>query len=245
MIIYDMHCHVDLMQSMVEFGQSALKERIMLLAMTTTPRAYKIEKEKLSCLPNVLVALGLHPQIVFERINELVLVEKYIHSTKFIGEIGLDFGRQFYHSKELQINAFSQIIEWCQKPPRKTISIHSVRSDKKVLDILETYRCTEYNNCILHWYSGTLKQLERAIELGCYFSVNEYMLGTPYGLSIIQKVPIDRLLIESDAPFISNIKTVDQLKKRLLFCLNELAKIKDHEVSMRIAETSRRLFEIN
>jgi TatD DNase family protein len=244
MDIYDMHCHVDLMQSMVEFSKSALEERISLLAMTTTPKAYEIEKQKLSGFSNVQVALGLHPQLVFERINELALIEKYISTTRFVGEIGLDFNKQFYYSKEWQIDVFSQIIGWCQRSPMKIISIHSVRSDKNVLDILERYDCTKHNNCILHWYSGTFKQLDRAIELGCFFSVNEYMLNSPNGRSIVQKVPGDRLLLESDAPFISDIKTVDQLKRKLTYCLNELTVIKGNEVSTRIAETSRRLLEI-
>lgn len=239
-----MHCHVDLMQSMVEFGKTALEERINLLAMTTTPKAYEIEKEKLSGFSNVQVALGLHPQLVFERIHELALIEKYISTTKFVGEIGLDFNKQFYHSKERQIDVLSQIIEWCQRSPMKIISIHSVRSDKDVLDILEKYNCTKYNTCILHWYSGTLKQLDRAIELGCFFSVNEYMLNSPNGRSIVQKIPVGRLLLESDAPFISDIKTVAQLKRSLSYCLSELSVIKGNEVSKYIFETSRGLLEI-
>lgn len=240
-----MHCHVDLMQSMGEFSKAALEERINLLAMTTTPKAYDIEKKKLSVFSNVQVALGLHPQLVFSRSQELALIEKYIQTTRFVGEIGLDFNKQFYHSKELQIDVFSQIIEWCQRSPMKIISIHSVRSDKDVLDILEKYNCTKLNKCILHWYSGTLKQLDRAIELDCFFSVNEYMLNSPNGQSIIQRIPVDRLLLESDAPFISDIKTVEQLKRKLIYCLNDLAVIKGNEVSRRIFETSRQLLEIN
>ncbi|MFX4262260.1 Qat anti-phage system TatD family nuclease QatD [Pelotomaculum propionicicum] len=244
MNIYDMHCHVDLMKSMEEFSNAALEERINLLTMTTTPKAYEIEKKKLAGFSNVQVALGLHPQLVFDRIHELALVEKYIHSTRFVGEIGLDFNKQFYHSKERQIDVFSLIIGWCQRSPLKIISIHSVRSGKEVLDILEKYDCTKHNNCILHWYSGTLKQLDRAIELGCFFSVNEYMLNSPNGRSIVQKVPVDRLLLESDAPFISDIKTVEKLKRSLTHCLNGLNLIKGNEVSRRIFETSRRLLEI-
>lgn len=239
-----MHCHVDLMKSMEEFSKAALEERINLLTMTTTPKAYEVEKKKLTGFTNVQVALGLHPQLVFDRIHELALVEKYIHSTRFVGEIGLDFNQQFYHSKESQIDVFSQIIEWCQRTPMKIISIHSVRSDKNILDILEKYDCSKNNNCILHWYSGTFKQLDRAIELGCFFSINEYMLNSSNGRSIVQKVPVDRLLLESDAPFISDINTVEKLKRSLTHCLNELNLIKGNEVSRCIFETSRRLFEI-
>lgn len=244
MNIYDMHCHVDLMQSMVEFSKSALKERINLLAMTTTPKAYEVEIEKLRGFSNVQVALGLHPQLVYDRIHEIALVEKHINTTRYVGEIGLDFNKQFYHSKERQIDVFTQIIQWCKKSPMKTISIHSVRSDKNVLDILEKIDCAKYNNCILHWYSGTIKQLERAIEIGCFFSVNEHMLISPNGRAIIQRIPVDRLLLESDAPFISDIKTGYQLKQRLAYCLSELSILKGSEVLAIIAETSRRLIDV-
>jgi TatD DNase family protein len=244
MNIYDMHCHVDLMQSMEEFSKAALEEKVNLLAVTTTPKAFEIEQKKLSVFSNVQVALGLHPQLVNNRFEEIALVEKFIHATKFVGEIGLDFNKQFYSSKDRQMHVFSQIIEWCQKSPIKIISIHSVRSDKNVLDILEKFDCTKHNKCILHWYSGTFKQLDRAIELGCFFSVNEYMLNSPNGRSKIQKIPCDRLLVESDAPFISDIKTAVQLKRKLDYCINELAIMKGNEVSTRIAETSRRLLEI-
>lgn len=239
-----MHCHVDLMQSMHEFSKAALEERINLLAMTTTPKAFEIEQKRLGNFSNVHVALGLHPQLVINRSQELALIEKYIHTTRFVGEIGLDFNKQFYRSKERQIDVFSQIIEWCQRSPMKIISIHSVRSDKDVLDILEKYDCTKHNKCILHWYSGSLKQLDRAIDLGCFFSVNEYMFNSRNGQSIIQRIPIERFLLESDAPFISNMKTVEQLKRSLVYCLNELSVLKGNEVPKYIFETSRRLLEI-
>ena len=125
-----MHCHVDLMQSMVEFSKSALEERINLLAMTTTPKAYEIEKEKLSGFANVQVALGLHPQLVFERIHELALIEKYISTTRFIGELDLISTSSFIAQKNIRLMSFHKLSRWCQRSPMKIISIHSVRSDK-------------------------------------------------------------------------------------------------------------------
>lgn len=243
MNIYDMHCHVDLMDNMEEFSNKALQEKIYLLAMTTTPKAFEIEQKKLEAYPNVRVSLGLHPQLVPNRSEEVALVEKFIHTTRFVGEIGLDFNKQFYSSKNRQIKVFSQIIEWCQKSPKKILSIHSVRADKYVLDILEKYNCPNNNTCILHWYSGSLKQLDRAIELGCFFSVNEYMLNSPNGRSIIQKIPCERLLLESDAPFISNVTTVAQLKRKLNHCISELTIMKGKDASLIIAETSHRLLK--
>lgn len=243
MNIYDMHCHVDLMGNMEEFSSIALQEKINLLAMTTTPKAFELEKKKLEVYPNVRVSLGLHPQLVQDRYKEIVLVEKHIHTTKFVGEIGLDFNKQFYFSKDRQIEVFTQIIKWCKQSPQKVLSIHSVRADKTVLDILEKYNCSSDNSCILHWYSGPLKQLNRAIEMGCFFSVNEYMVNSPNGRSVIQKIPSNRLLLESDAPFISKVATVHQLKLMLNNTIREIVLIKEKDVSLVITKTSHQLFE--
>ncbi len=243
MDIYDMHCHVDLMDNMEEFINKALQEKINLLAMTTTPKAFEIEQKKLEAYPNVRVSLGLHPQLVLDRYEEVALVEEFIHTTKFVGEIGLDFSKQFISSKDRQILVFKQIIEWCQQSPKKILSIHSVRADKDVLAILEKYNCPNDNACILHWYSGSPKQLDRAIELGCFFSINDYMINSPNGRSIIQKIPCERLLLESDAPFISNVRTVGQLKRMLNHCISELNIIKGEDASLMITETSHRLLK--
>lgn len=96
------------------------------------------------------------------------------------------------------------------------ISIHSVHADKNVLDILEKYDCTKNNKCILHWFSGSLSQLRRAVEMECYFSINEMMMQSLNGRKLISNIPIDKVLVESDAPFINRISTPQQLEATIL-----------------------------
>lgn len=57
---------------------------------------------------------------------------------------------------------------------------------------------------ILHWYSGSLKTLRAAAEAGAYFSVNSAMIRSERGRRVIQEMPRDRLLTESDGPFITD-----------------------------------------
>ncbi|WP_394883971.1 Qat anti-phage system TatD family nuclease QatD [Clostridium tertium] len=213
--MYDMHCHLDLMPSMKEIANQTLKNNINILTMTTTPKAYEKEINLLNNYKNIRVALGLHPQLVKERYRELEIVEKYIKSANYIGEIGLDFGRQYYSSKEKQVEVFDKIIYWSSLYGNKVISIHSVRADKMVIDILEKYRCTKNNICILHWFSGTITQLNRAVKLGCYFSINIKMINSQNGKKILERIPQDKILIESDAPFIYEVKNGNQLNEIL------------------------------
>ena len=72
------------------------------------------------------------------------------------------------------------------------------RSAPDVLDVLgENYPGT----VILHWYSGALRDLRRAVAAGFYFSVNVAMIRSEQGQRIIREIPLDRLLTETDGPF--------------------------------------------
>jgi TatD DNase family protein len=82
------------------------------------------------------------------------------------------------------------------------LTVHSRRAEKEVIDTIgSNYPC----KTILHWYSGSIKELERAIDFGFYFSVNMAMLKSENGKKIIQVIPDDKILTETDAPFITEI----------------------------------------
>lgn len=55
---------------------------------------------------------------------------------------------------------------------------------------------------ILHWFTGTLAEAKRAAALGCYFSVNGEMLRSPKRRQMVLGIPLDRLLTETDGPFV-------------------------------------------
>ena len=55
-MIYDSHCHLDLMPSMIEFAQNAKKSNINILAVTTTPKAYEKEIDYFHSYENIKVA---------------------------------------------------------------------------------------------------------------------------------------------------------------------------------------------
>jgi TatD DNase family protein len=242
--LYDMHCHLDLMPSMVTFADYAQKMGIGILAVTTTPKAYAKENEVLERFLNVHVALGLHPQLVSERYNELEMVEKFISECDFIGEVGLDYKKQYYLSKDKQLEVFENIINWSSQLKGKVISIHSVYADKQVLDVLEKYVCTENNACILHWFSGTLPQLQRAIEMGCFFSVNNAMFKSANGQKLIRCLPHTNILLESDAPFVDDINIGKIHKDYLDNLYVSVQKHFGHDVLADIAQTSANIMSL-
>ena len=63
-MIYDSHCHLDLMDNMTSIVQSLAKEDIGILSVGTTPRAYLKEVELFSGVKNVHVALGYSSEVI-------------------------------------------------------------------------------------------------------------------------------------------------------------------------------------
>lgn len=82
----------------------------------------------------------------------------------------------------------------------RVFSFHAVRGADVIMDMLEEYELLEDNTIIFHWFSGSSVQLKRARDLGCFFSVNAFMLQTKRGREYAKAIPLDRLLIETDLP---------------------------------------------
>ena len=240
MQLYDMHCHIDLVDNMVDFALLLEKMGIGAFTVTTTPKAFEVENRVLKRFSNLKVGLGLHPQLISSRYDEIEMVERHIHNHKYIGEIGLDYGKQFYFSKEGQKRAFEKIMYMCSNG-NKVISIHSAYATSDVLNIIQKNNSATNNICILHWFSGTNKQLQKAVELGCYFSINEKMLQK--GSLNISQIPIERILLETDYPFISNVRGPQEVYKSLSSCLSTLNVLLDKEVKDIVSESSKRILK--
>ncbi|MEY9524362.1 Tat protein secretion system quality control protein TatD with DNase activity [Bradyrhizobium japonicum] len=87
---YDFHCHVDLDKDPRATIARCDAERVFTLAVTTTPKAFSTNAEWARTSSYVFPAVGLHPELVGERFNELPLVLSLLSETAFIGEVGLD-----------------------------------------------------------------------------------------------------------------------------------------------------------
>lgn len=90
----------------------------------------------------------------------------------------------------------------CAARGGKILSIHSVRTASRVLDHIDECLPRDRGKVVLHWFSGTAAEARRAVQAGCYFSVNHAMLGKPRGREIVAQLPLDRILTETDGPFI-------------------------------------------
>lgn len=199
----DFHTHLDLYPDLARAIAACDHQRVATLAVTTTPKAFERNVELSAGSEFVRVGLGLHPQLVADRHLEIDLFERLLPQTRYIGEIGLDRGPAHYRSFELQQLVFSRILRACAEQGDKILSLHSVRATKPVLDMLDEHLPPDRGGVVLHWFAGGKADVRRAIDRGCYFSVNEGMLASATGERVMREIPIDRVLTETDGPFLA------------------------------------------
>ena len=239
----DFHTHLDLYPDLAEAIARCDERRTATLTVTTTPRAFARNRELAADSEYVRVGLGLHPQLVEKRAGELELVERLLPQSRYVGEVGLDAGPRHYRSLEKQKTVFRTILRLCAEAGDKILSVHSVRSARLVLDLVEEHLPRDRGTVVLHWFSGSAREARRGAELGCFFSVNERMLDSPNGPRVLREIPSDRLLTETDGPFVMRgTQPIDPGDvHRAVSLIAEIRGEAGAEVGRQIVENLRRL----
>lgn len=198
MRLYDTHFHLDLQKNVKAAIEEINSNQIYTIAMTNLPVLYEKELRKYES-SYIRIALGFHPELIVEYQKMIPAMWKLLPNARYVGEVGLDFTDNRYRNEQLSF--FSELVERCRYDKTKLLSIHSRKAEKEVVEILK-----QGPICfrpILHWYSGNLTVLKEALEIGCYFSVNSRMLMSQKARRILEMIPVERLILETDSPFLS------------------------------------------
>lgn len=195
--LVDFHIHIDYYKNFREMYNYFEINEIYGLFVTNLPEIF--EKCKKEFVENKYIKLGLgyNPQLAKNYKFNKDLFDNMLPFSKYIGEVGLDYSKEFVDSRIEQQNAFEYICKRAGES-NKILSIHSRMAEKDTLDILVQ---NEVEFAVFHWYTGNNEVLEEIIRHGYYLSVNYSMLTSKKGLNIIKAVPSDRLLVETDGPF--------------------------------------------
>ena len=226
---FDAHVHANLMDFPLNVARSSNDTGLGFFTCGVTPHDY-LELAPQLTQDNIRVGLGAHPWYISdERVTQkdIELLLELMEQTPYVGEIGLDFSSRYCVDglQDLQVKAFTKICERAANLSRndqpRVLSMHTVRSVNAVLDILEQTGAAQECAPIIHWFSGSSEELQRAIKLGCWFSVGEMSLKTKRGREYAKVYPQDKLLTETDLPSsnqtdIGAADIVDSLKRALL-----------------------------
>lgn len=200
MRLYDTHFHLDLQKNVKAAIEEINANKIYTVAMTNLPALYEKEQKEYEG-SYIRIALGFHPELIGEYKKYIPMMWEKLPSARYVGEVGLDFSDGAY--KKEQLIFFEELIEKCREDKDKILSIHSRKAETEVLNCL---RGSFSFKPILHWYTGNIKNIENAVDMGCYFSVNQKMVKTLKFKKMAEIIPLNRILLETDSPFSGNVQ---------------------------------------
>ncbi len=218
MIFIDSHCHIDGEQFDADRDEVVERARAagvaaMLNIGTGDPHSDDFRRavavaEKYE---GVYASVGVHPHDakLYDDKAEAHLIELVKSSKKVIawGEIGLDF--YYDHSpRDVQIEVFRRQIRTARELGLPII-IHSRDADDETVEILteECSRRRRFSGGIMHCFGGTPQMAEALMPLGFLisFAGNVTFKKAENLRDAARVVPLDRLLIETDCPFLTPV----------------------------------------
>lgn len=210
------------------------KNKIITLVNSMTFEEYLELKNKYSKNPLIKIGLGIHPWKVDINTNLSNLIEE-IKSCDFIGEIGLDFHwdkrTKMYSKQKIIFNEFLFLAD----SNKKVVNIHTKGAEREVLNYLKQH---DLKTPIIHWYSGDLSLIDEYLSIGAYFTIGPDAGYSKTTDEIINILPINRILTETDGPtsieWINGSYSESDYIKKILEYISNIKKISLSELEKQI-----------
>jgi len=224
-MLIDTHSHLnfsDFERDLKKVIKRCQKTKVLVINVGTNYRTSKKGVEIANNFEGVYPTVGLHPinikttsnlkenseevlkeKFDYQRYKELAQSEKVVG----IGEIGLDYWKkpktklQEEEFKEIQKEIFLTQLKLA-KELQKAIIFHCRLAHQDLLKELEKKEFQGKIKGVLHCFTGSWKVAQRYLKLGFYLGFN----GIIFKLNlteIIKKIPLERILIETDCPFLT------------------------------------------
>lgn len=209
-MLVDHHCHLDFPDFAPELDQVVARAREAgvgtMVTISTRIREFDKVRAVAERFDDVYCSVGTHPHNAHEELD--IPLEKLVELTRHpkvvaVGEAGLDY--YYKHSTpEAQAEGFRRHIA-AARETGLPLEIHTRDADDDTIAILEDEHAKGAFPAVLHCFTGGRNLAMRALDLGLYvsfsgvitFKKNDALRG------IARDVPLDRLLVETDAPFLA------------------------------------------
>jgi TatD DNase family protein len=211
-LFIDSHCHLDRLD-LTEFDnnlgnvvQAASNVNVTeLLCVCVTLEDFPSMVEKTQAYNNIYLSCGTHPLNQDNKVDEHKLMTLAQHENVIaIGETGLDY---FYapETKAVQLDSFVKHVHVAKKL-NKPLIIHTRDAQEDTLAILRDEEADQVGG-ILHCFTESWEMAEQAIAMGFYISFSGIVTFKNASAlrEVAKKVPDDRFLIETDAPYLAPI----------------------------------------
>ncbi|MHA1967856.1 MAG: TatD family hydrolase [Candidatus Hodarchaeales archaeon] len=193
----------------------------------------------------IVPAIGIHPWKAHKKHNELEKLKDLLiknKKVKILGEIGLD--KHFIKEKDrypFQVKVLDYFFELAGEGGYR-LMLHIKGAENEIIYKIETSSISG-QDCCIHWFSGSKNQLNKLIDLDCYFSCGPALKYSQKHRQVPKMIPIERLLTESDG----NVKYQGQighpgLIPQVINQLASLTKQSKKEIKENVLDKLRKTF---
>lgn len=196
--------------------------------------------------PEIYAAIGVHPHQASDCTKEDLEEIKKLYSHKkvvAVGEIGLDYHYDF-SPRDRQIEIFSHQVELANEL-RLPVIIHDREAHEDTYNILRKYK----PKGVIHCFSGSRELAQEAIDMGMYIGFGGAVTfkNARKPLEVAELVPLDRLLLETDAPYMTPVpfRGTRCNSSHIMYTAEKIAEVKKIDVQKLIdicAENAKKLF---
>ena len=242
----DSHCHLDQdplfndLNQIISRSKNAGIEK--LLTICTTKDSFNKILKIVEFDPIIYGTYGIHPhETKNDKIEVNTIVNKINLNKKIIGvgETGLDF---YYNNsdKESQILSFRNHIEASLKLNIPLI-IHSRNAETETYEILKDYQDKNLK-ILMHCFTGSYNFAKKLMKYNSFFSASG-IITFKNSLDLqntFEKIPLNKILIETDSPFLSPIPMRGKKNEPsyIKYTVKKLAEIKNIDMSEMINITT-------
>tara|TARA_B100001996_G_scaffold304889_1_gene245875 strand:- start:15 stop:773 length:759 start_codon:yes stop_codon:yes gene_type:complete len=234
----DSHCHLDQAPLEENIKEVVLRSKEIgiekLLTISTTTESFQKILRLVNYDPIIYGTFGIHPhESDKELLSKEDIVKNFLNNDKIIGigETGLDF--YYNHSiKQKQLSSFKNHID-ASIELKAPLIVHSRNAEEETYNLLNEYK--EQNiKILMHCFTGSDVFAKKLLKFNTYFSASG-IITFKNSLDLqntFKKIPLERLLIETDSPFLSPepMRGKKNEPSYLKYTLEKLAKLKGIDV---------------
>jgi TatD DNase family protein len=193
-------------QAVLDRARSAGVEQMLITATDLTMAAAAIDLCGAS--NDLFCTAGVHPhdakdapqdpEVLAEELRQLAMRP----AVRAIGETGLDFNRNF-SPPDVQRRVFDTQLVLAGELGLP-VFVHDRDSDGAVYEALARH-AAGLSGMVVHCFTGSSQDLDRYLALGCAIGITGWICDKKRGgllRELVGRIPLDRLLIETDAPFL-------------------------------------------
>ena len=211
-MLVDSHCHLDFPDYAGKVDEVLARARAagvgVCVSIGTELKRFSGVKAVAEAHDNVWCSVGVHPHESEKELldDEAALIAEAAHpKVVAIGETGLDYYYEHSPRQPQQANFRSHIA--AARQTGLPVIVHTRDADDDTIHILREEMAKGAFKGLIHCFTGTQKLADAALELGLYISVSgiaTFKNSQPLR-DVIKSVPLDRLLVETDAPYLAQV----------------------------------------